>query len=138
MSEFHVIEHFRFADGVLSMQVAELLEGAPDGLIGLPLSVLPNSRWYAVRIGGVGHFNVSPEPMVVLSKAARRITNFLFEELGSPYLVEWGWAAATFNLTRPKPQEPHLRHYVVHAENFVLNVLSAHEPEVREAGPVET
>ncbi|MFT3758964.1 hypothetical protein [Thauera sp.] len=138
MPQYHVIRELGFEDGALSIGLEELLEGPPDGFVGLPLMVLPASRKYAVRIAGVGHFVVCPEPVFSFGSNARKLTDFLYEEDDSALLAEYGWGAATFNLGHPRLVNREMRHFVVFADNFVVNVLSASEPTYSEVAKVGT
>ena len=132
MPNYHVVDDLAFRQGKLSLLVVELLPGEPDGLIGLPLVKRPESRRYRVEISCVAHFKVGPEPFANISSNAIRQTDFLFHEPDSQYLRDLADSVSTFPMSRPWPENPVVRHYVVYAENFVLDVLTPVEPSVQE------
>jgi hypothetical protein len=128
---FHSAQALSFDDGVLRVRVVELLEGAPDGLIGRPLQVRPESRKFEVVIEQVGHFQVRPEPVGSLSARRERLHEFLYREHGTEFHAQHAWGAETL----ASPRLPHgasVVHYVVYAENYVVDVLASQEPTVTE------
>jgi hypothetical protein len=132
MPSYYVVNDLAYREGKLSLLVVELLQGEPDGVIGLPLVKRPESRRYRVEFSCVGHFKVGPEPFANISSNAIQQTEFLYREPESQYLRDLGGSVSIFPMSRPWPANPVIRHYVVYAENFVLEVLAAVEPSVQE------
>jgi len=132
MPSHHIVEELAFREAKLSLLVVELLQGEPDGLIGLPLVKRAESRRYTVEFSCVGHFKVGPEPFANISSNAIKEADFLYREPESQYLQDLRDSVSTFPMTRPWPANPVVRHYIVYAENFVLEVLAAVEPSVQE------
>ena len=132
MPSYHVVDDLAFCEGKLSLLVVELLRGEPDGLIGLSLTKRPESRRYRLEFSYVGHFKAGPEPFSNISANAMKQTDFLYCEPDSQYLRDLADSVSTFPMTRPWPANPVVRHYVVYAENFVLDVLAAIEPSIQE------
>jgi hypothetical protein len=132
MPSYHIVDDLAFRERKLSLLVVELLQGEPDGLIGLPLVKRPESRRYRVEFTCVGHFKVGPEPFANISSNAIKQTDFLYREPESQYLRGLGDSVSTFPMSRPWPENQVIRHYVVYAENFVLEVLAAVEPSIQE------
>ena len=130
MARFHTIEALNLLGSRLEMTVTELLEGVSDGVVGLPLVIRPNSQRYRVRFDAVGKFQVSPEPTSAISENAEKTAPFLYLEHDSKFKTENSWGATTFNFGRRFDQESNLKHYVVHAENYVVDVLTLDQPVV--------
>ena len=131
MSRYHRAEGLTFDNGVLRVRLVELLEGEEDGLIGRPLQVLPGSRLFDVVIEQVGHVQIRPEPMGELSTHAKRLREFLYREHDTTFLAQHSFGAETF----ASPRLPHgtsVVHYVIYAENYVVDVLAAREPTITE------
>jgi hypothetical protein len=132
MASYHIVEDLAFREANLSLLVVELLQGEPDGFIGLPLVKRPESRRYRMEFSCVGHFKVGPEPFANISSNAIKQTDFLYREPESQYLRDLGDSVSIFPISRPWPENPVVRHYVVYAENFVVEVLAAVEPSIQE------
>jgi hypothetical protein len=134
MRRFFCVKTLDFANGVLCVRLTELLEGeeGADGLIGRPLEIQSASRTYEVVIEQVGHFQVRPEPVGGLSEHATPLQDFLYREENSSFHVEYAWGTETF--VPCIPQGATVAHYVVYAENYVVDVLTAREPKVTEIG----
>jgi len=132
MPSYHFVDDLAFREGKLSLLVVELLQGEPDGVIGLPLVKRPESHRFRVEFSCIGHFKVGPEPFANISSNAIKQTDFLYCEPESQYLRDLADSVSTFPMSRPWPENPVVRHYVVYAENFVLEVLAAVEPSTQE------
>jgi len=126
MYRFYWLEKLEFDGEGLVVHLAELLRGEPDGLIGLPLDVQPESPRHRVSFSTTGAFKTLPEMFNEVSEDADRIAPFLFRELNSPYMTEMKDA---MELSRGIPPDQ-MHHYVVYAENTVTHVLSAVAPKV--------
>ena len=133
MKRFFWIETLNFADGVLRIRLTELLEGedGAGGFVGRPLEIQSASHTYDVVIEYVGHFQLHLEQTDGLSERAVPLQNFLYREEGSVFHAELAWSIETF-ANPPIPQGAAVVHYVVYAENYVVDVLAAQEPNVTE------
>jgi hypothetical protein len=128
MHRFHWLERMEFEGAALVLHLAEMLRGAPDGGLGVPLEIRPDSPRFRVCFGEVGAFKTVPEMFDEISANAGRLEPFLFRESGSNYSAEMKEAMW---LAREIPAES-LLHYVVLAENVVTHVLAAEPPRVFE------
>jgi hypothetical protein len=108
------------------VHLAELLQGEPDELIGLPLEVRTESPRFRVAFESIGAFKAVPEMYNELSDSAQTIKPFLFLETGSVYLSEMKSAMEFGAGIHPDV----LKHYVVYADNTVIHVLTAAAPKV--------
>lgn len=126
MQTFHWLEKFDFDGHALVVQVAQLVRGEPDGAIGHPLEVTPDSARYRVHFPVVGAFKTVPELFNEVSETANKVDVFLFHEPDSAYAAEMQHAMA---LASDIPGGG-VQHYVVHAENVVTHVLAASAPQV--------
>lgn len=136
-ARFHLLENIDYSDGILGIRLAELHEGKPDSLIGLPLHVTDSSEKYIVQFSEVGGFHVEVEPCNTLSRQAIRLSPFLFEERESKYLATSAECARMFAPDITKLEAPIIRHYVVYSEHFVIHVLCSSVPttvQVNHAG----
>ncbi len=69
--------------------------------------------------------------MGALSANADRLHEFLFREVGTEFQAQHEWGAKTMAIPRLR-REAAVMHYVVYAENYVVDVLASHEPVVIE------
>ena len=129
-AKFHILEDVRFSNGILSIEIADLNTGMPDGLVGLPLVVTEQSQRYLVQFPAIAGFRSVPEPLNGLSDSSKEVYPFLFLEMDSEYLRECANDAKYFVYGSERPENPSIRHYVVYGENTVIHVLSATEPHV--------
>ena len=128
MYRFHWLEKMEHDGQALVLHLAELLRGEPDGLIGLPLEVMPESPRFRVHFAEVGAFKTVPEMFNEVSESANKIGPFLFQESSSPYILEM---KDVMELSRNIPMDT-LQHYIVYAENTVTHILAASPPQVSE------
>ena len=128
MHRFHWLERLEHDGQSLVLHLAELLRGEPDGLVGSPLEVMPESPRFRVHFADVGAFKTLPEMFNEVSESASKIGPFLFQEASSPYMLEMKDA---MELSRNIPMGI-LQHYIVYAENAVTHVLAASPPEFSE------
>ena len=128
--KYYSVEEVSFAKGILTVRVASLHTGQPDGLIGLPLTKTPESRSYLVTFKQVGRFRVLREPWNQLKDPFESLAKFVHRQLQSPYLAQNLESVTIFN-----PDVPHgaqVQHYVVYGENYVVDVLAADSPTIRQ------
>ena len=111
-----------YRDAILTIRVAELLEGEPDGYIGTPLVVKPSSEAFAICFKDVTEFRSRAEPCYTPDGKQRDITPFLCECLDSDYVRQ----VCPFGGGAKEPA----RHFAVYTESVVLEVLTSTEPQV--------
>jgi hypothetical protein len=128
MYRFHWLERMDHDGQALNLHVAALLHGEPDGLVGLPLEITPDSPRFRVHFTEVGAFKTVPEMFNEVSESAHKVGPFLFQEFGSSYMLEMKDA---MELSRGIAADA-LLHYIVYAENAVTHVLAASPPQVFE------
>ncbi len=129
-AKYHALENIQFTNGILVVEVVELNEGEPDGLVGLPLEVTLESGRHTVQFSSIAGFQSVPEPLNGLSQNARRINQFMFLESNSDYLHQNGEDLSPFVYGAIRPESPVIQHYVVFGENTVLHVLAALPPTI--------
>ncbi len=119
---FFQLVNLAYANGNLTVRVAELVEGTPDGYIGTPLVVGASSQQFAVHFEQVSEFRSKAEPCFVVEGKHRDVTGFLFECVDSNYIGQ----VCPFGVGAKEPA----RHFGVFTESVVIEVLSSHEPRI--------
>jgi len=122
-SYFDLVD-IKFSHACLTVCVAELVEGAPDGYVGTPIVIGAQSRKFTVIFEGVTEFRSKAEPCFVAEGTQRDITSFVFECLGSEYLSH----ICPFGAGAKEPA----KHFVVFTESVVVEVLSSNEPRIED------
>ena len=108
--------------GTVTLKVAELVTGEPDGAIGLPLVIDDRSKIFEVTIFNVVEFKSVSEPFFHLDGERREINDFVWEAIGSEYKKTVGfYGGATEETTR---------HFIVFTETLVFEALSNTEPVI--------
>ncbi len=123
-------KHYKFFDlvdviysnAVLTVRIAELVEGAPDGYIGTPLVIDSQSKQFKVSFDSVAEFRSSAEPCFSPEGIRRNMTDFLFECFESEYLSH----TCPFGVVANE----NVRHFVVFTESVVLEVLCPNDPKI--------
>lgn len=113
-----------YEPGELTIEVAELVKGEPDGYIGIPLVVNATSRRWTIYFEHVAEFRSRAEPCFAAEGAQHDLTDFLFECVNSEYinqLCPCGVGA----------REP-ARHFGIYTESVVLEILASQEPKIEE------
>lgn len=111
----------------LVIRVANLVEGQPDGLIGLPLIISDESEIYKIEFSNIAEFRSTSEPCFSEEGEEKEITNFLSESIGSEY-------AKTVCVCGVGAREP-ARHFFVYTESVVIEVLANEEPVIHREPP---
>lgn len=119
---YHEIIDIRYEDASLTVRIVELVDGEPDGGIGIPLVVGADSRRYTIHFKGVTEFRSKAEPCYDTDSERTDISEFLWEDHSSDYVDE----ACSFGEGAKDPA----RHFCVYTESVVVEVLSSHEPRI--------
>ena len=114
-----------YSDANLTIRVAELVKGKPDGYIGTPLVISAQSRQFTVYFNGVTEFRSRAEPCFVAEGNQVDLSDFVFECLGSEYVSH----VCPFGAGAKDPA----RHFCVFTEDVVVEVLSSNEPRIETA-----
>ena len=122
---FFELVDLRYSDANLTIRVAELVQGEPDGYIGTPLVISAQSRHFTVYFDDVTEFRSAAEPCFVPEGNRVELTDFVFECLGSQYVHH----VCPFGAGAKDPA----RHFCVFTESVVVEVLSSHEPRIETA-----
>lgn len=130
MRAFWHIQSTRFENGILLVQVAELVNGKPDGAVGLPLVISRKSRVFELAFSGVGGFLAVPEPESNVSASAEHLAPCVWVERDSWYARKFAEISDWCAFGRHAGNEGALVHYVVPGENFFLNILAGSPPRV--------
>jgi len=123
---FFDLVDLKYSDANLIVRVAELVDGKPDGHIGIPLVISAQSRYFTVYFDGVTEFRSKAEPCFVEEGNRVDLSEFVSECLGSEYVGH----ACPFGAGAKDP----VRHFCVFTESVVVEVLSSNEPRIEMAG----
>lgn len=111
-----------YSDATLVVRVTELLEGKPDGYVGTPLVVTPQSGTFRIKFDSVAEFRTNAEQCFSSEGIRRDIASFVFECLNSTYATK----ACPLGLGA----KDGARHFVVFTESVVVEALSPYEPTI--------
>jgi hypothetical protein len=118
---FYDLVEFIWKEATVKLKVAELLEGEPDGCIGLPLVIDESSKVFEVTLSNVYEFKSVSEPFFHLDGKRQKINDFVWEVIGSEYRKTAGFYGS-------KPETA--RHFIVFTETLVFEALSDTEPVI--------
>ena len=122
---FFELVDLSYSDARLTVRVAKLVKGKPDGYIGTPLVIGPQSRHFIVYFDGVTEFRSKAEPCFVAEGDQVDLSDFVFECLGSEYVRQ----VCPFGSGAKEPA----RHFCVFTESVVVEVLTSNEPRIEAA-----
>ena len=108
----------------LTLKVAELVQGKPNGNIGIPLEINGNSRIFEVILTNVVEFKSVSEPFFHFNGEKRNINEFVWEAIGSEYINTAGCVGGG-----PGPEKA--KHIVIFTESIVFEALCENEPLIR-------
>jgi hypothetical protein len=106
----------------MTLKVAELVEGEPNGYIGLPLVINEKSKIFEVTLSNVFEFKSVTEPFFCPDGEERKINDFVWEAIGSEYIKTAGFYG-------PTPETA--RHFIIFSERIVFEALCETEPVIR-------
>jgi len=116
---FYDLVEIIWKEATVSLKIAELLEGEPDGCVGLPLVIDERSKVFEVTLSNVYEFKSVSEPFFHLDGERQKVNNFVWEAIGSEYRKTAGFYG-------PTPETA--RHFIIFTETLVFEVLSNTAP----------
>lgn len=120
--KFWDLENVTYCHATLTVRIAEMRQGEPDGCVGLPLLVTDESERITLHFDNVTEFRSCAEPCYRYEKDVTRLTAYLDERTGSQFLqttCPYGGGA----------KDP-ARHFCVLTERIVIEVLANALPRI--------
>jgi len=124
ISRFWQLLSLTYQEATLTICVASLHKGNPDGLVGVPLVLNEESKAFKISFEPTEEYRSKSEPCFTHEETDISITDYLFERPDSTYCKEACPFGAGSSLTEA------MRHFYVFTESAVIEVLCTNLPAV--------
>lgn len=119
---FWDLESVTYLHPTLTVHIAKMHQGEPDGYVGLPLLVTDESEHITLHFDNVTEFRSCAEPCFQHEGDVTRLTPYLHECTSS----EFSQTACPFGRGAKNPA----RHFFVFTERVVIEVLANAQPRI--------
>jgi len=128
-NKLYRVDSLSYKDESLCVNLDQLVEMQPDGLVGAGWGVDDRSSQISISVMHSVAFKVEPEILNSFRRSIVELDACLYEDTDSVYIKEQGYASEMYSRYEG---EYSLRHFVIYAENLVVHAISPIVPIVSE------